>query len=130
MEIKLNEVTESGKKLGFIDIKVDCNLVGTKQSFIQYFVAMVVNIYCHNLKDDLYKYCPPHTYKDTLLFSVLQSQAVKTNFRFHKVTDEFKMNGQSLKFFLLNEIYSGVYIATSEVYCPHKDKEYENNAFV
>ena len=80
----------------FIDFKVDCNLVGTKRSCIQDCFAMVGNIYGHNLKDELYKDCPPHTYKYTLLLSVLQSQAVKTNFRFHKVTDEFEMNGQSL----------------------------------
>ena len=79
---------------------------------------MVGNIYGQNLKDELYKDCPPHTYTDTLLLSVLQSRAVKIHFRFHKVTDELKMNGQPLKFVLLNEINSGVYIATSQVYCP------------
>ena len=61
------------KKLGFIDFDVDCNLVGTKRSCIKDCFAMVVNLYGHNLKDELYKDCPPHTYKDTLLFSVLQS---------------------------------------------------------
>ena len=40
------------------------------------------------------------------------------------------MNGQSLEFVLLNEMNSGVYIATSEVYFTHKDKEYEDHAFV
>ena len=96
VEIKIKEFTESGKKLGFIDFKVDCNLVGTKRSCIQYYFAMVGNIYGHNIKDELYKDFPPHTYTDTLLLSFLQSQAVKTNFRFYKVTEDFKMNGQLL----------------------------------
>ena len=38
---------------------------------------MVGNIYGQNFKDELYKDFPPHKYKDTLLFSVLQSEAVK-----------------------------------------------------
>ena len=49
---------------------------------------------------------------------------MKPHFQFHKFTDEFKMNGQPLELVLLNEMNSGVYIATSEVYFPHKDKEY------
>ena len=114
----------------FIDFKVDCNLVGTKRSCIQDLFAMVGNIYGHNIKNELYKDFPPHKYKDTLFFSVLQIRAVKTHFRFYYVTDYFKMNGQMLKFVLLNGMNSGVYIATSEIYFLLNNKEYENHAFV
>ena len=40
------------------------------------------------------------------------------------------MNGQTLEFVLMNEMNSGVYIATSELYFPHKENEYENHTFV
>ena len=55
---------------------------------------------------------------------------MKTHFHFNNVTDEFKMNGKSLEFVLLNQVNNGVYIATSQVHCTHKDKTYENHAFV
>ena len=55
---------------------------------------------------------------------------MKKRFRFHNVTNEFKMDGKSLDFVLLNQVNNGVYIATSQVHCTHKDKTYENHAFV
>ena len=91
---------------------------------------MVGNIYGQHFKDEIYKDFPPHIYKDTLLFSVLQSKSVKKHFRFHNVTDGFKMDGKSLEFVLLNEVNNGVYIETSQVNFPHKDNKYENHAFV
>ena len=91
---------------------------------------MVGNIYGKNFKDEIYKNCLPHKYKDTLPLSVLQSQDVKKNVWFHKVTDKFNINGQSLEFFLLNEMNNGIIIATSQLYCPHKYKEYEYHVFV
>ena len=53
------------KKLGYIDFDLDSNVVGTKQSCIHDFFAMVGNIYGQNFKDDIYKDFPPHKYKYT-----------------------------------------------------------------
>ena len=76
IQITLKEGTESGKKLGFIDFDFYSNVVGTKRSCIHDCFAIVGNIYGRNFKDEIYNDCPPHTYKDTLLASVLQSNAV------------------------------------------------------
>ena len=65
---------------------------------------MVGNIHGKNFKDEIYKDFPPHTYKDTLLVSVLQSKAVCFFCCFHNVIDEFKMDGKSLEFVLLNQV--------------------------
>ena len=118
------------EKIGFIDFEFDSKVAGNKRSFIHDCFAIVGNIYGQDLKDEIYKDFPPHTYNDTLLVSILQSKSVKQHFLFHNVTNEFKMDGKSLEFVLLNQVNNGVYIATSQVHCAHKDKTYKNHAFV
>ena len=130
MEILRKEGTDSGIKNGFLDFDFDSKVIGNKRSCIQDCFAIVGNIYGKDSKDEIYKDCPPRTYKDTILFSVLQSKVAETHFRFHNVTDEFKMNEKSLEFVLLNQVNNGVYIATSQVHCIQKDKTYENHAFM
>ena len=111
-------------KFGFLDFEFDSKVVGNKRSFIQDCFAIVGNIYGKDFKDEIYKDCSPRTYNDTGLFSVLQSKVVRKHFRFHNVTDEFKMDGKSVDFVLLNQVNNGVYITTSQVHCTHKDKTY------
>ena len=92
------------KKLGYIDFDLDSNVFGAKLSCIHDCFDMVGNIYGKKFNYEIYTDFPPHIYKYTLLFSVLQSKAVKKHFRFHNVTDEFKLDGNPIKFVLLNQV--------------------------